>query len=192
MNCFKEATKPTEDSVQPQSSSFRGSTSGTLLQMDFAQPENHVFVTECELILHFSGCEPVKAQLLEQEVLHDTAGSVAMTAFDFGLAMGGPEAISESFYRVMDTQRQYGGQDHGTREERTLLDWSTSNVIQTEEVIRRAALLYLDGNKEERLARHRVGSLRKTSKGSYKASKVLTRFSNEQGRYPFLNLDTKK
>ena len=42
------------------------------------------------------------------------AGKVAMTAFDIGLAMGGPEAIAESFYSVMDTQRQHGGQPWDT------------------------------------------------------------------------------
>ena len=164
--------------------------------MDVVTQPEHVFLTKCEFTLQYAGKEPVKAQLLEEvikalccnELLYadPAAGQVAMTAFDIGLAMGGPEAVAESFYCVMDTQRQHGGQSHGTLEERTLLDWALSNIIQSEELTRRAALLYLDGKKEERLSRHRVGNLRKTSKESYKASKVLTRFANDHGRYPFL------
>ena len=39
-------------------------------------------------------------------------GQVAMTCLDVALALGGPEAIAENFYSVMDTQRQFGGQNH--------------------------------------------------------------------------------
>jgi hypothetical protein len=41
-----------------------------------------------------------------------------MVSFDVALAMGGPDAIAESFYNVMDTQRQLGGQNHSTLEDR--------------------------------------------------------------------------
>lgn len=172
--------------------------SGPLLQMEYVPPLEHLFLTHCEFLVKFSGKESMKVQLLEEEVikalycnevLHSDdplTGRVAMTSFDIALAMGGPEAIAESFYSVMDTQRQYGGQSHASLEDRTLLDWATSNVLKSEEMIRRAAKLYVDGKKEERLSRHRVGQLRKTCNSSYKASKVLTRFAEEQGRYSFL------
>ena len=140
----------------------------------------------------------MKAQLLEEvvkalytnELLYadSAAGQVAMTAFDVGLAMCGPEAIAESFYSVMNAQRQHGGQNRGTLEERTLLDWVILNVLNSEELTRRAFLMYIDGKKDERFSQRRVGNLRKTGKQSYKASKVLTRFANENG-YPFLKMD---
>eukprot|EP00794_Sanderia_malayensis_P020912 gene20912-22966_t len=57
---------------------------------------------------------------------------------------------------VMDTQWQYGGQGHSTLQERSLLDWATSNVIRSEEIIRQAAKLYVYGKKEEHLTKHRV------------------------------------
>jgi hypothetical protein len=172
---------------------------GSLLQMDYVSPSENTFRIHREFELQFTGKEPVKVQLLEEEVTRvlycnealfadPVSGQAAMASFDVALAMGGPEAIAESFYSVMNTQRQLGGQNHSTLEDRTLLDWATSNIIQSEEMIQRAAKLYIDGKREERLSRHRVGQLRKTSKDSYKASKVLTRFANEQGRYPFINI----
>ena len=53
--------------------------------------------------------------------MDSAAGQVAMTALGVALAMGGPKAIAESFYGVMDTQRQHGGQNHATLQERTFL-----------------------------------------------------------------------
>lgn len=200
ISCFRVVKNQREDNNDRDSSPSCLDGGGELLQMDVAEQPEHIFLTQCDFILQFAGKEPVKAQLLEEEVIkalycnellyaESAAGKVAMTAFDIGLAMGGPEAIAESFYSVMDTQRQHGGQNHGTLEERTLLDWASSNVIQSEKLIRRAAIMYLDGKKDERLSRHRVGNLRKTSEESYKASKVLTRFANVHGRYPFLKME---
>ncbi len=125
--------------------------------------QNMFFLIYCEFLLHFSGKEPAKFQLLEvdviralycKECLHrdPVVGQVAMTCLDVVLALGGPEAIAESFYSVMDTQWQYGSQNHSTLQDRTLLDWATSNVIQSEDIITRAAKLNLDGEKEERLS----------------------------------------
>ena len=189
ISCFSVVGNERGDDEDSSPSSLDGGAE--LLQMDVAEQPEHIFLTQCNFILQFAGKEPIKAQLLEEEVIKalycnkllytdSAAGKVAMTAFDIGLAMGGPGTIAESFYSVMDTQCQHGGQNHGTLEERTLFDWASSNVIQSEELIRRSACMHLDGQKEERLPRHRV------SAESYKASKVLTRFANVHGRYPFL------
>jgi hypothetical protein len=95
--------------------------------------------------------------------LYDKAGSVAMTSFDIATSIGGSEAIAESFYSVMDTQRQVR-QLHTTLENRTILDWATSNMLNREDVISKAAKLYVE------LPRHHVGVMKKKTEKSYKAS----------------------
>jgi hypothetical protein len=72
--------------------------------------------------------------------------------------MGGSEAIVESFYSVMDTQRQV-----------RRLDWATENVLNSENIIKDAAKLYVDGCKKHKLPRLEVGKLKKRSSVSYKA-----------------------
>ena len=89
---------------------------GYLLQVEYVEPSEHVFLTHCEFRLHFSGKKPIIIQLLEEviralycnEVLYGdpVIGQVAMTCLDIALALGDPEAIAESFYSVMDTQRK--------------------------------------------------------------------------------------
>ena len=127
----------------------------------------------------------VVSLLYTDESLFGIAGTVSMTAFDIAMSLGGSEAIVESFYIVMDTQRKVR-QQHATLEDRTILDWSTSNVLNVEDVVRKAAKLYVDGSSELKLPRHRVGMLKKKTDDSYIASQVLTRLKKEKGRYPFL------
>ncbi len=110
---------------------------------------------------------------------------LAMTAFDIALSIGGSEAIVETFYSVMDTQRQVQ-QHHATLEARTILDWAAGNVLNSEDIIKEAAKLYVDG-KDKELPRHRVRNLKKKSEDSYKASQVLSRLKQEKGRYSFLS-----
>ncbi|CAB4000473.1 Hypothetical predicted protein [Paramuricea clavata] len=128
----------------------------------------------------------VASLLYTNEILYNKAGSVAMTAFDIATSIGGSEAIVESFYSVMDTQRQVR-QLHTTLENRTILDWATSNVLNLEDVISKAAKLYVDGSSSLKLPRHRVGVMKKKTEKSYKASQVLTRMKLEKGRYSFLS-----
>lgn len=117
--------------------------------------------------------------------LYGIAGTVAMTAFDIAMSLGGSEAIVESLYSVMDTQRKVR-QHHTTLEDRTIVDWSTSNVLNIEDIVSRAARLYVDGSSVLKLPRHRVGRLKKKNDRSYEGSQVLARLKKEKGRYPFL------
>jgi hypothetical protein len=112
--------------------------------------------------------------LYTNKVLYTIIGPVACTAFDVAMATGGCEAVVESFYSVMDTQRQVG-QDHVTLEDRTLVDWAMSNVLKSTDVVYRASRLYIDGEKVYGLSRHRVGYLNNASSDSYMASQVLSR-----------------
>ena len=57
--------------------------------------------------------EAVTSLMYTNEALWQKAGQVAMIAYDIGLTMGGSEAVVESFYSVMETQRQVR-QNHAT------------------------------------------------------------------------------
>ena len=63
----------------------------------------------------------------------------AGAAFNVTMAMGGCKAILESFYCVVESKRQVI-QDHVTLEDRTLVDWTMSNVLKSTGVVSRAAL----------------------------------------------------
>ena len=62
-----------------------------------------------------------------------------------------------------------------------------SNVLRSENVISQAAKLFIDGDQQRKLPRHRVGYLKKKGKKTYQASQVLTRFKDDDGRYLFLS-----
>ena len=64
---------------------------------------------------------------------------VASTAFNVTMAMGGCKTILESFYSVVESKRQVI-QDHVTLEDRTLVDWTMSNVLKSTSVVSHAAL----------------------------------------------------
>ena len=113
-------------------------------------------------------------------------GVQLMTAFDIAISMGGSEAIVESFYSIMGTQRKVR-QLHTTLEDQTTLDWTTSNVLNFEDVISKAARLYVDGSSPLKLPRHRVAALKRKTDSLYKASQVLARMKLEKGRYSFLS-----
>ena len=127
----------------------------------------------------------VVSLLYTDETLYDIAGSVSMTAFDIAMSLGGSEAIVESMYSVIDTQRKVR-QHHTTLEDRTILDWSISNILNVEDIVSRAARLYIDGSSTVKLPRHRVGRLKKKNDRSYEGSQVLTRLKREKGHYSYL------
>ena len=165
-----------------------------LVKMQPVQQPLHKMTIRQLFKFTYANHEPFEAYIVEDEivralytneVIYTIIGPVACTAFDVPMAMGGCEAVVESFYSVMDSQRQVG-QDHVTLEDRTLVDWAMSNVLMSTDVVSRAAQLYIDGNKDLGLPRHRVGCLKNTSSNSYMASQVLSRLRNEEGRYPFL------
>ena len=62
----------------------------------------------------------------------------------------------------MDTQRKVR-QEHTTLEDRTILDRSTSNVLSIENIVCKAAKLYVDGSSVVKLPWHRVGALKKST-----------------------------
>ncbi len=169
----------------------KGDLETSLMKMDIVPKKKQEMTTKQMFIFEFANHTPFEASFNEEEVvkmmynqdvLFEKAGQAAMTAFDIALSTGGSEAIVESFYSVMDTQRQVR-QHHAT-----FLDWAAGNVLNSEDIIKEAAKLYVDG-KDKELPRHRVGNLKKKSEDSYKASQVLSRLKQEKDVILFYHKD---
>ena len=83
------------------------------------------------------------------------AGREVCLALDVALAMSGSEAVVESYYSVVKSQKMEGGQLNETLVERTNVDWCFPMPIQCEDH-KDVASLYLDGDKEAGLPSHRM------------------------------------
>ena len=88
--------------------------------------------------------------------IYSMAGKEFCIALDVALAMSGSEAVVESYYSVMKTQKMEGGQLNDTLVERTNVDWCFPMPVQCEETVKDVASLYLDGDKDAGLPRHRM------------------------------------
>ena len=90
------------------------------------------------------------------EAIYNMAGREVGLALDVALAMSGSEAVVESYYSFMKSQKMEEGQLNETLVERTNVDWCFPMPIQCEETIEDVASLYLDGDKDAGLPRHRM------------------------------------
>ncbi len=106
--------------------------------------------------------------------------------FHIAFAKGGPEAIVESFYSVVASQQQDGGQLNETLSLRAKLDWSLPNVMQSYIMVKEIAKLYFKGSKEHGLKKHSLPIIG-DNKRHYKQSKVLDRIGKTNGRILFCN-----
>lgn len=110
------------------------------------------------------------------EMFYEKIGREFCVALDVALAMSGFEAVVESYYSVIKTQKKVGGQLNDTLEYRTNVDWVYPHPIQCRETLKHIARMYLDGDASYGLGRHRVPVLMddRMRTGGYKmGSKVM-------------------
>ena len=69
--------------------------------------------------------------------------------------MGETEAIAESYYSVMNTHRNDGGQHNDTLDMRTLIDWCLPPVLKCPKTISEVATMFRTGDTNENVSRHR-------------------------------------
>ncbi len=98
----------------------------------------------------------VFATLYTNEEMYSFVGREMCIAIDIAMAMSGSEAVVESYYSVMKSQKKDGGQNNKTLVERTNVDWCFPNPLQCQETINEVAALYLDGDAEVGLPKHQV------------------------------------
>ena len=118
------------------------------------------------------------------EEVYTMLGQEICLLIDVALAKGGPESVVESYYSVMKSQQQDGGQNNKNLSLRTKLDWSLPNILQSERMIKEVAHLYLHGDKNKGLKKHSIPVI--GDKNPYRRSKVLDRIEKTKARLPFL------
>ena len=114
-----------------------------LIKLEPLDVDKHKMETRIQFRFEFANHGPLEPCVKEEAVLealytksalYEEAGPIAMIAFDICIALGGSAAVCESFYSAITTQRQVG-QSNSTLEDRTLVDWSMSNVLRSENVV---------------------------------------------------------
>ena len=121
----------------------------------------------------------------------DILGKEVMICLDIALAKGGSEAVVESFYSDMGSQKMFGGQSNETIALRAKLDWDLPPVMQMGAGISAIADIYIEGDtstsdkSKRRLKPHAAPVLGDRSK-SYHQSKVIDRLETEAVRLSFL------
>ena len=141
-----------------------------------------VFAASGTTVVEWSETNFYRLFFTEREI-YSAAGVAAATSVDISLASGGPEAIVESFYGVMDSQRQTGGMDNRTLSQRTKLDWVLPDITQCQSIVKEAASLYIRGGKG--LKRHYMMPYAE----NVTVSKVFDRHITSEARLPFLMED---
>ena len=85
--------------------------------------------------------------------VYKKAGKELCTAIDVALAKGGCEAVVESFYSVMGTQRK-GNVSNEVLELRAMVDWSFPHPYRCQASTEDVADIYANGNERLHLPSH--------------------------------------
>jgi len=109
--------------------------------------------SNCTAVLNVS--EVFKSFYVDEDVYLE-AGQEMCIALDVALAMGGCESVVESYYSVMKAHTMSGGQSNKSLVQRTNVDWCFPMPIQCRNTIKELSGLYLDGNAEYDLPRHKI------------------------------------
>ncbi len=118
------------------------------------------------------------------ESIYIKLGPELMLSLDIAVASGGSEAIAESFYAIMDTQRQRCHQSNKILELRTKLDWLLPQIgNNTDNLVEGIARKYLDSHNSPMLRDPR--SIRNYFRRNNQ-SKVIHRIKNMPPKYPYL------
>ena len=97
----------------------------------------------------------IKSIYADEDVFN-LLGKELCLVIDIALAKGGPEAVVETYYSVVKSQQQAGGQTNENLSLRAKLDWSLPNILQSETMVKEVSELYIQGCKDKGLKKHVV------------------------------------
>ena len=140
-----------------------------------------------ELYVHLDETSLWK-EIYTNDKLFTALSKEACVVLDIARNMGGSEAVAESYYSVMKTQRKDGGQDNESIDMRTLIDWSLPPVYQCPQTISNIATIYRKGNGKAKVSGHRAPVFfdkRHRSAGKYSVSKVVDRLVSTKTKFPY-------
>ena len=118
------------------------------------------------------------------EDVFNMLGKELCLIIDIALVKGGPEAVVESYYSVVKSQQQPGGQSNQNLSLRAKLDWCLPNILQSDTMVKEVSKLYIQGCKDMGLKKHALPIIGDGS--PYRNSKVLDRVEDSDARLPFL------
>ena len=129
--------------------------------------------------------EPLLVETLYNvKEVYSRIGPEFMVALDIARSTGGSEAIAESFYSVMDTQRQRCHQSNRIMELRTKIEWLLPPVgNHSEQLIEGIAAKFLENHRSPLLRDAR--SIAKYFRRNMK-SKVVHKMTNANVKYTYL------
>ncbi|XP_047739649.1 uncharacterized protein LOC125178887 [Hyalella azteca] len=118
----------------------------------------------------------------------ERVGQELCTALDVAVSMGGCEAVVESFYSVVDTQRKGSTMSNETLELQSIIDWCYPKPYRCPATMETVANLMLDGNFLLGITPSPPSVHMDTKNKSpfSEVSKVLQRLKNEPVKYAFL------
>jgi len=119
------------------------------------------------------------------ESVFSTFGQEACIVLDVALGSGGCEAIVEGFYSVVGLHKKNGKQQNSTLAKRAVVDWCLPHPIACPEAIKEITMIYLDGDKEAGLKKHRPSNfVDPRQRSNYDVGKVIDRIASQTGRCP--------
>lgn len=104
--------------------------------------------TECKAKLDE---EAMISSFYTNKEIYDSMGKEACVTFDVIFGMSGSEACVESFYSIVKSHLQPGGQINKTLVTRAIVDFCIPLPIQCPKTVREIAILYKDGDKSHGL-----------------------------------------
>ena len=116
------------------------------------------------------------------EGLFNDIGKAGCIILDFSFSIGGSEAISETYFGVMNTQKQ-SSQDNDTLDMRTLINFTMGDVSSCPEAIANIAKTYTDGDLAHKAAKHRANIFvdkRQRTLNKYVVSKAVDNIRNKK------------
>ena len=91
------------------------------------------------------------------EDVFNMLGKELCLIINIALAKGGPEAVVESYYSVVKSQQQPGGQSNQNLSLRAKLDWCLPNILHVlpcDTMVKEVSKLYIQGCKDMGLKEH--------------------------------------
>jgi hypothetical protein len=128
-----------------------------------------------ELVVRINEEAIVKSMYMESS-LYKAIGRQYMITLDIAEAKGCPEAIVESYYSCMDSQKMKGGLSTDSLSTRSKIAWCMPNAMQNQRAIQEITKAFLEKHKKPVLS-----GMKKTS-----YSQTLDRLAREDTKISFL------
>ena len=120
--------------------------------------------------------EAIVKSMYTESSLYEAIGRQYMIMFDIAQAKGCPEAIAESYYSCLDSQKMKGGQSTDSLSTRSKIAWCMPNAMRNQRAVKEITKAFLEKHKKPVFS-----AIKKTS-----YSQTLDRLAKEDAKISFL------